>query len=139
MARLDLNARRAARSEAENEPHEVALGFDVDGAERMYRFVPRLPLEFTDLVSAGRLGEAMQLLLVDQADWEQLRKDVPDDDDLAAIAELYAVNIPQSVGSAPSSMNGSRASKPTSRRTTGSTSRRPVGGPGPSGSGGSTP
>jgi len=116
MATIDLDARRAARTEADNEPHTATLG------GKQYRFKPRMPLEFTDLLSAGRMGEAMQLLLVDPADWQRMRTSQPDEDDLMAIAELYGVDLGEAPASAPSSPSTGARSRPTSRRTTASTS-----------------
>lgn len=120
MATIDLDARRAARAEAENKPHEVIL----EG--RTYLLRPRMPLEFTDLLNAGRMGEAMQLLLVNPEEWADLRKAVPDDDDLAGIAEVYAVNLPEAGGSAPSSTNGGSSSKATSLSATDLISQTPA-------------
>jgi hypothetical protein len=137
MATLDLNAKRAARTEAENKPHEVTLGFADDGTDRIYQLKPRMPLEFSDLLRAGRMREAMQLLLIDPTDWEQLRKAQPDEDDLLAIADLYGVNLPESPASAPSSSNGGGPSRPTSNGSTGSTSPKPASARKRSGSAGS--
>ncbi len=113
MVRLDLNARRAARSEAENTPHEVSLGFDADGKPLVFELKPRMPLEVADLLRESRMREAMELLLVDPGDWAELRKAAPDNEDLEAIAALYAVSPPESSGSPASSTNGG----PTSKRT----------------------
>jgi hypothetical protein len=112
MATIDLDARRAARAEHANAPHEATLG------GRVYRFKPRMPLEFTDLLSAGRMGEAMALLLVDPDDWQAMRAAVPDEDDLMAIAELYGVDLGEAPASAPSSRRTGPTSKRTSKRTT---------------------
>lgn len=130
MARLDLDAKRAARSEAENKPHEVILG------GRTYLLRPTMPLEFTDLLNTpGRAGEAMRLILVDPSEWEEMRKAIPDDEDLVAITELYGVELPESAASAPSSSNGGTSSRRTSKRRTGSTSHKPAGAAEPSASG----
>jgi hypothetical protein len=139
MAVIDLNAHRAARSEAENKPHDLILGFDDEGKPRVYQLRPRMPVEFTDLLVAGKMGEAMQLLLVDPNDWAELRKAVPDDDDLAAVTELYAVNLPESPGSASSSPNGGSTLKPISRSDITSISVRAATDQPPSGSADSTP
>lgn len=135
MARADLNAKRAARSEAENAPHEVALGFDADGKERVFFLKPRLPVAFVELLREGRIREALQLLLVDPADWEPMRAADLDSDDLMAICELYGVDLPESPASTRSSTNGGPSSRPTSKRRTGSTSHKPAGAREPSASG----
>jgi hypothetical protein len=118
MAKLDLNARRAARSEAENQPHEVAFGVDAAGKPRFWRLKPKMPVGFDDLLGAGQSAAAMQLLLVDPGDWEELRKVGLDADDLTDIARLYSVDLGESGGSAPSSTNGGPTSSPTSPSTT---------------------
>ncbi len=136
---LDLNARRAARSEAENTPHEVALGFDAGGAPLVWRFKPRMPLEVADLLRESRMREAMELLLVDPGDWAELRKAAPDNEDLEAIAELYAVSVPESGGSPGSSTNGGPTSSATLLSATDLISRAPAMVPNLSGSDGSSP
>ena len=133
MATIDLDARRAARTETENKPHEATLG------GRTYRFKPRMPLEFTDLLNTpGRIAEAIKLILVDPDDWAEFRQAVPDDDDLIAITELYGVDLGEAVASAGSSLNGGASSRPTSKPTTASTSRKRATAPTRSGSAAST-
>jgi hypothetical protein len=138
MARINLNATRAARSEAENEPHEVVLGFDAKGEEQVFLVRPRMPLEFPTLLARGMFVEAMEIVLVDSSDWERMRKDVPEEDDLLAIADLYSVDLGESPASARSSSNGGPRPKPTSKGSTRSTSPKRVGDRTPSGSGVST-
>jgi len=132
MATLDLDARRAARTEAEDTPHEVTLGGHV------YPLRARMPLEFTQLLGEGKLVDAVKLLLVDPDDWADFRQAVPDDDDLIAITELYGVDLGEAVASAGSSPNGGANSRPTSKPTTGSTSRKRATAPTRSGSAAST-
>jgi hypothetical protein len=139
MARIDLNATRAARSEAENQPHEVVLGFDASGAEQVFRLRPRMPLEFPSLLARGLFDEAVKIILVDQEDWERMRAAVPEEDDLMAIADLYALDLGESPASARSSTNGGRSSRPTSSGSTRSTSRKRAGAGKRLGSAGSTP
>ena len=135
MARLDLNAKRAARSEAENRPHEVVLGFDASGAEQVFLFQPRLHLETTSLLLAGRGDEVLKLNLVNPDDWERLRKAVPDESDLLDILnELYAADVGESPASARSSKNGGQNSRPTSKGSTRSTSAKRAGDKTPSAS-----
>ena len=139
MARIDLNATRAARSEAENQPHEVVLGFDASGAEQVFRLRPRLPLEFSALLARGQADEAMKLVLVDPDDWQRMRAAIPEEDELMAIADLYAVDMGESPASNRSSTNGGRPSRPTSSASTRSTSPKRAGGRKPSGPAASTP
>lgn len=139
MARADLNAKRAARSEAENEPHELVLGYDDEGNEQVFLLRPRMPMEFPPLLRAARFDEAMQVILVNPADWERLRAAVPEDDDWADISALYGTDQGESSASTPSSTNDGRKSRQTSHGTTpGSRNSQPaVTAPTPSGSDGS--
>lgn len=139
MARIDLNATRAARSEAENQPHEVVLGFDASGAEQVFKLRPRMPLEFPVLLARGLFDEAVKIILVDQDDWERMRAAVPEEEDLMAIADLYALDLGESPASARSSTNGGQSARPTSSGSTRSTSRKRAGGKRPSGSAASKP
>lgn len=130
MGKLNLDALRA---EAENTPHEVTLG------GRVYLFKPRMPLEFTERLNEGRMTEAIKLLLVDPDEWEAMRVAVPDDRDLLAISELYAVDMGESQASQRSSLNGNGSSRPISPATTASVSPMPASARGKSGSAGSKP
>jgi len=120
MGKLNLDARRAARTEAENQPHEVVL------AGHTFHLKPRMPVEYMDLLGAGQLGAALRILLVDPDQWEQFRMGEPDSDDLEAITELYAVSPPESDGSARSSTNGGPNSNVTSLSATDLISRAPA-------------
>lgn len=138
MARLDLNAKRAERSEAENEPHEVVLGFDAAGQEQVFRLRPRMPLEFPALLAKGKADEAMELILVDPSDWRRMRKAIPEDDDLYDIARLYDLDLGEPSASTSSSNNGGPSSRLTSNTSTDSTSAKPAGAKKRSGSDDST-
>jgi hypothetical protein len=115
---VDLNARRAARTEAENTPHEVVLGVDEDGKEQVFKLKPSLPLEITDLLNVGQFRQAMELLLVDPADWRRMCAAGVDADDLLAMIDLYGVVLGESQASGSSSTSGGRSSRPTSPTTT---------------------
>lgn len=118
MASLDLDAKRAARSEAEQEPHKVTLGGEV------FELRPRLPLEALDLMTEGAFRPAFRLILLDgQGEaFGRFFSHVPDDGDLEAIVEgLYGQALGESSASPASSANGGRRSRPTSPRTTTST------------------
>jgi hypothetical protein len=131
MAKLDLDALRA---EADMTPHEVTLGGEV------FRLRARLPLEFAELLNEGKLSDAMRLLLIDPAEWETMRLALPDDQDLTAIAEMYAVALPELQASQRSSPNGKPSLRPTSPSTIpASASPRRASGRPRSGSAGSTP
>jgi hypothetical protein len=129
MATLDLDARRA---EANLTPHEVTLGGNT------YRLRNPMPLEYLQLLRQGKLVEAVQLLLIDPSEWEQMRAAIPDEADLTAITKLYEVDEGESSASPSSSANGGRPSKSTSSGSTASTSPQPAGGRKRSGSAGST-
>lgn len=128
MARVDLNAKRAGRSEAENVPHELVLGFNASGAEQVFLLKPRLPLEFSALLRKGATDEAIRLILVNPDDWERFRAEVPDDDDLFDITSLYDMVPGESPASTPSLNGDGTSSRPTSNVSTISTSPPAVGG-----------
>ncbi|HEV8652037.1 MAG TPA: hypothetical protein VG276_22225 [Actinomycetes bacterium] len=138
MARVDLNKKRAARSEAENTPHEVALGFDADGNEQVFLLKPRMPLEFTDTLAQGTTAQAVKLLLVDPGDWDRFLAAAPEDSDLLDITDAYGLDLPELSASAPSSTDGGPRRKRTSGPSTRSPSRKLATAPGPSGSVSST-
>jgi hypothetical protein len=120
MAVVDLDAKRAARSEAENAPHIVKLGGET------FELPPRLPLPFMDNLVNMDFGGAMQELFGDSADrFMALR---PDMDDLLEIAEqLYSLGdfiAGRPSPSPASSANGGSPPKPTGKPTTAGTSRK---------------
>lgn len=116
MAHLDLDAKRAARSEAENASHEVTFGGE------MFLLPPRIPLECLDLMRDGAFREAFRLLLNDEQEAARFLAHRPDDADLEELMGLYG-EPGESSASPATSANGGRRSKPTSRRPTSSTSR----------------
>lgn len=115
MTRLDLDAKRAARSEAENSPHEVVFGGEV------FALPPRMPLECLDLMKEGEFRAAFRLLLGDEDAAARFMRHRPDDADLTELMSLYG-EAPESLASAPSLSNGGRPLRPTSPPPTGSTS-----------------
>lgn len=142
MARLDLNAVRAGRSEAENAPHEVVLGHDKDGAEQVFAAPPRMPLLFLDHLAKLQFAEALEALLGSAEAWERFAAAGAELDDLIAIAaDLYGIGdlLGEASASRASSPNGGRPSKPTGRRTTGATSPRTATGKPSSASASSSP
>lgn len=121
MASLDLDAKRAARSEAQNEPHNVVFGGET------FTFPAWMPLEFVDHLDAGRMRMAFALLFDEDVDADPPGGEVtarffshrPDNGDLRAISQtLYSTTVGESVASPDSSQNGGRPSKPTGKRTT---------------------
>jgi hypothetical protein len=135
MARtLDLDAKRAARSEAENQPHSLVLG------GQTFELPPRMPLLFLDYLTQMDFGGAMRTLFGEA--WPKFAVLDPEMDDLIDIAEeLYGIGdfFGRPSGSPASSDNGGTPAKPTSKHTTGSTSRRAATAPAISGSDGSSP
>jgi len=121
MASLDLDAKRAARSEASNEAHEVVFGGE------SFTFPAWMPLEFLDYLDAGRMRMAFALLFDEDLDADPPGGEVtarffshrPDNGDLREISRaLYSTNVGESSASPDSSPNGGRPSKPTGKRTT---------------------
>jgi hypothetical protein len=119
MATVDLDARRAARSEAESQPHRVVFGGET------FTFPPTVPLEALDLMAEGRFRHAFRLLLDDDTATARFMAHRPDDGDLDELMRgLYGQTLGEPSASPGSSANGGRPSKPTSRTTTTSTSRK---------------
>ena len=100
MASLDLDAKRRARSDAVNLPHEVTFGGET------FSLPAQIPLECLDLMAEAKFMAHR-----------------PDSLDLEEIMGLYG-EPGESSGSRPSSLSTGSLSKPTSRRATTSTSRK---------------
>lgn len=125
MGSIDLDAARAARAEAQGEPHTVVFG----GQE--YALPAEIPAEFGFLLVEGNLPEAISSVLGESAGefWAQK----PSINDLEVFSEdmarLYgfedAGNLSPSV---PFSPNGGKPSRATSRASTTSTSGKRAGG-----------
>jgi hypothetical protein len=129
MAKLNLDAKRAARSEALNEPHEVTFGGE------MFIFPALVPLEFFDLIDDGTPRKAFALLFDEDVDATPAGGEVtarffahrPDGGDLAAISsDLYATSVGEAVASQDSSANGGRPSSKTGKATITGTSAKTV-------------
>jgi hypothetical protein len=125
MAVLDLDAKRAARSEVENKPHEVVFGGET------FLFPVRMPLEFMDLLDVTP-RQAFALLFDEDVDatpaggeiTARFFKHRPDDGDLREISRaLYSTDLGESKASPDTSANGGRPSKRTGKRTISGTSR----------------
>jgi hypothetical protein len=121
MASLDLDAKRAARSEATNKPHEVVFGGE------SFTFPAWMPLEFLDHLDAGRMRAAFALLFDEDLDADPPGGEMtarffshrPDNGDLREISRaLYSTSLGEPSASPASSANGGRPSKPTGKRTT---------------------
>ena len=111
MAVLDLDAKRAARSEAQRRPHEVTLGGEG------FQLRPKMPLEALELMAEGKFRAAFGLLILEDNAGGALARffgHVPDDSDLEDIvSDLYGQAQGESLASLASSANGGRPSKPT--------------------------
>ena len=125
MATVDLDAKRAARSEATNTHHTVRFGGEI------FVFPSRLPLEFLERMTAGAPRAAFAVLLGENPDATPAGGELtarffshgPDSGDLEAISEgLYSTSPGELPASQTSSQNGGRPSKRTGKRTTGATS-----------------
>lgn len=123
MTLHDLDAARAARAEVADDPPAIRLG------GREFGLVSELPLEFADLVLAGRLRLAVGILLADVEDLDVFMANKPTIQDLTEIAGIYGfASLGESLASRKRSNGTSNPSRPTSKRTTGSTSARSSGG-----------
>jgi hypothetical protein len=118
VATLDLNARRAAQSEAEKTPHKLKLGFDEQGRPLEFPLKPIMPIEYMDLLREERAREAVEILLVNPADYEQIRPFELTTKDLEQVTALYGTTSGESSGSPRSSTNGGPSSNTPSRPST---------------------
>lgn len=136
MAELDLDAVKAAKSEATKEPHRLKLRdvhFELPGA---------CPGLLFDVMLEGQLAEtqAEQIRLgvelfhrikkiVGPEKWEALLDAGFDADDFEVlfqgVAKVYGFTVGESRASRGSSPNGGRRARPTSNGSTRSTSRKP--------------
>jgi hypothetical protein len=109
MAHVDLDAKRAARSEARNQPHS----FTLDGEE--YELPARIPLEVLELIGEGLFRSAFEQLLRRQpgkAERFFATDPPPDDEDLEALLSVYG-----SPGNSSASQRSSRSTGQNSKRT----------------------
>ncbi len=123
MTLHDLDAARAARAEVADDPPVIRLG------GRDYVLSAEMPLEFADLVLAGRLRLAVGILLDDVEDLEPFMANRPTLGDLVELAQIYGFSsLGESLASRTRSGGTTKPSRPTSKGTTASTSGRPAGG-----------
>lgn len=124
MTFVDLDAKRAGRSEATNKPHAAQLG-----GER-FEFPARMPLEFLDRMTTGTPRAAFAVLFGEDPDATPAGGEVtarffshrPDDGDLEAISQsLYSTPMGESAASPTFSANGGRPPSKTGKRTTAAT------------------
>lgn len=132
MARLDLDAARAARAEAACEQHVVVFG----GEE--FVLPVEMPAEVAFRFADNDPEAALTVLLGDQ--WPAFWAKQPTVEDMAelgsGIAAAYGFASPgESPASGLPSQSFSRRSRPTSPGTTASTFARPASGNGHSGPG----
>ena len=111
MTVKDLDAKKAARSEAQKEPHEIILGGET------FELPPRIPLESIELMATAEFREAFRVLLGDEDTARRFFAHRPDDGDLEEIMGLYGTG-PESSASPGSSLNGGRPPSKIGKRTT---------------------
>lgn len=111
MATRDLDAKRAARSEAQNEPHTVVFGGE------KFELPPKVPLESIELMAEAKFRDAFRILLGDEDTATRFFANRPDDGDLEEIMGLYG-SAPESSASPVSSLNNGRRPSKTGPRTT---------------------
>src|ERR1044072_513764 len=111
MATVDLDAKRAARSEALSEPHTVVFGGE------KFELPPKIPLESVELMAEAKFRDAFRILLGEDDITDRFFAHRPDDGDLEAIMGLYG-QPGESSASPVSSLNGGRPPSRTGKRTT---------------------
>lgn len=111
---LDLNAKRAARSQARGEGMQMLLG------EETFELVDELPIEIGEMASNGEMWSAFKVMLRDpDGDWERLRKCRPSFNDIMDVVEYFGTTLGESVRSSETSATTGQPSRPTSTATTG--------------------
>lgn len=116
MSLVDLDAKRAARAELHG-PKEIRLGGET------FTLPAELETAFVDATAEevmGKVGfrEAFRVLVGDEH-LERFLATHPTVEDLAEIAQMYGVTLPESSASAPSSPKSGKPSRLTGKRTTG--------------------
>lgn len=115
---LDLDAKRAARSEAQNRPRAVRFGGEV------FSFPAKMPLEALELMATAGYRAAFEMLFDgDEEAAGRFFSHRPDDEDLGHLMKMYGTG-PESTASPTSSPSTGNGLRPTGKRTTTGTSRR---------------
>lgn len=109
---IDLDARRAARTEASGGDKKIRLGGEV------FTVAPELSMTFAEHLVSGRFRQAYAVL-VGEDDAERFASVNPTNEDINEIAKaVYGMSLPESSPSTRSSMNGGTKPRRTSRATT---------------------
>ena len=113
---IDLNARRAARASAEQDPKILRVG------ERDFPLVSQIMLSVVDATNDGDLPKAGRMMLANpDEDYEAFIAAVSIDD-LAWLISNYGTSLGESDGSTPPSGDTGEPSQPTSDVSTTSAS-----------------
>lgn len=116
--RIDIDAARAARLEAEGEPHELVVG------GKTYEIPPEAPWRFVHYLARNQIGPCMAAV-VGEDGWVQMSKDVSHADVTELVDQLCNVwglgDAGEADASGSSSPDGGSSSRPTSSGTTAST------------------
>lgn len=116
--RIDIDAARAARLEAEGEPHELVIGGTT------YEVPAEAPWMFVHWIVRGHVDRAMEAALGEES-WHAIRQDVSKDDGVEIqhrLLELWGMGTPGEPQASSSSSSATGASsRPTSNGSTGST------------------
>lgn len=120
---LDLDAYRAAHAEQAGTPRRVRFG------GQAYEFPPEWPVEMGDLLTEGRFGAAVRLLLgAEQGNRFMATRPPMTLGEFTELTDrLYGMEPGESPASPASSKAGSPRSRPTSNGSTRSTSGRRAG------------
>ena len=113
---LDLNAKRAARAAKRGDGMQMMLG------DETFDLLDELPIEIGELANENRIGDALKLMLRDQADWPRLKACRPSFNDVLDVIEYFGTALGESVRSIESSATTGLPSKPTSTAITDETS-----------------
>jgi len=114
---LNLNAKRAARAAARQEPMRVEIG------DQVFDLVDEMPIELSDLANNNDISGALKLLLAQpDQDWDRLMACRPSFQDVMDIVEYFGAALGESLRSVEHSTNTGGPSQPTGPTTTNETS-----------------
>ena len=114
---LDLNAKRAARTQQRGGGMQILLG------EETFDLVDELPIEIGEMANNGQIWDAFRVMLRDpDGDWERLRKCRPSFNDIMDVVEYYGSSLGESVRSNENSATTGQPSRPTLTAITDETS-----------------
>lgn len=114
---LDLNAKRAARTQQRGGAMQILIG------EETFDLVDELPIEIGEMANNNQIWDAFRIMLRNpDEDWDRLRRCRPSFNDIMDVIEYFGTTLGESVRSTGNLATTGQPSKPTSTATTDATS-----------------